>query len=150
MGCFWGPDPLFRKIPGVVDVAVGYTGGTKEHPTYEEVCAGDTGHAEAVEITYDPQKVSYEKLLDVFWENHDPTTLNKQGPDIGTQYRSAIFYYSADQQMLAHKSKEEIEHSGRFDDSIVTKIAPAGEFWRAEEYHQQYFAKKGIVPRCHS
>lgn len=149
MGCFWGPDPLFRKVSGVSDVAVGYTGGTKEHPTYEEVCGGETGHAEAVEVVYDPAKVSYEQLLDVFWENHDPTTENRQGPDVGAQYRSAIFFHTPEQEAAARVSKATLEQSGKHTRPIVTEIAPAGTFWRAEEYHQQYFAKKGIDPTCH-
>lgn len=148
MGCFWAPDDFFRKVPGVLDTVAGYTGGTKEHPTYEEVCSGTTGHAEAVEITFDPEKVSYEKLLDIFWKNHNPTTPNRQGPDVGAQYRSAVFFHTPKQEMAARASKEELEKKGTWGDPIVTEIIPAGTFWKAEEYHQQYFAKKGIAPTC--
>jgi peptide-methionine (S)-S-oxide reductase len=149
MGCFWGPDDFFRKVPGVLDTAAGYTGGTKENPTYEEVCTGTTGHAEAVEITFDPAKISYDQLLDLFWKNHNPTTLDRQGPDVGAQYRSAVFFHSAEQEKVARASKEKLEKNGRYGDPIVTEIVPAGMFWRAEEYHQQYFAKKGIAGACH-
>jgi len=149
MGCFWSPDAIFSKVPGVLGTRVGYAGGTKEEPTYEEVCAGDTGHAEAIEVTYDPKKVSYDELLDVFWKNHNPTTFNRQGPDIGTQYRSAIFTRTPEEEAAAHASREKLAQSGRYGDIIVTKIEPAGTFWPAEEYHQKYFAKKGIDPTCH-
>jgi peptide-methionine (S)-S-oxide reductase len=149
MGCFWGSDDFFRKVPGVEGTSAGYTGGIKENPTYEEVCTGTTGHAEAVEITYDPEKISYEKLLDIFWKNHNPTTPNRQGPDVGAQYRSVIFFHTSEQESLARASKEKLEKNGRYGDPIVTEIVPAGAFWRAEEYHQQYFAKRGIDPTCH-
>jgi len=149
MGCFWGPDDLFRKVPGVIDTAAGYTGGTKEHPTYEEVCTGTTGHAEAVEITFESVKISYDQLLDLFWKNHNPTTMNKQGPDVGAQYRSAIFFHTSEQEKAAQASKERLEKSGIWTDPIVTAIVSAGTFWRAEEYHQQYFAKRGMVATCH-
>ncbi len=149
MGCFWGPDTIFSKVPGVSETKVGYTGGTKDHPTYEEVCAGDTGHAEAVEVTYDPKKVSYDELLDIFWKNHNPTTLDRQGPDVGAQYRSAIFFHTPEQESAARASREALIKSGRYGDPIVTKIQPATTFWPAEEYHQKYFAKKGIDPTCH-
>lgn len=139
-GCFWGVETAFRKVEGVVDVAVGYTGGNTEKPTYEEVCSGNTGHAESVEITFDSKKVSYKELLDVFWKIHNPTTLNRQGPDIGTQYRSAIFYLDEEQKKLAEESKPE---------NAVTEITEASVFYPAEEYHQQYFQKKGIDPTCH-
>jgi peptide-methionine (S)-S-oxide reductase len=142
-GCFWGVEEAFRKAPGVVDTAVGYMGGTTENPTYQDVCTGRTGHAEVARVIFDPAKVSYEDLLEIFWTVHDPTTKNRQGPDIGTQYRSVIFYHSPDQEAAARRSKERAERSGRFRRPIVTEIVPASAFWRAEEYHQQYFAKKG-------
>jgi peptide-methionine (S)-S-oxide reductase len=143
-GCFWGVEELFRNTPGVLSTQVGYTGGHTDNPTYKEVCTDRTGHAEAVEIEYDPQRVSYEQLLEIFWANHDPTTLNRQGPDIGTQYRSAIFYHNPEQQAAAIASKRALEQSGRFHRPIVTEILPAGPFYRAEEYHQQYLAKRGL------
>lgn len=149
MGCFWSPDAIFGKVSGVLETAVGYTGGTKENPTYEDVCGGTTGHAEAVEITYDPKNVTYEALLDIFWKNHNPTTHDRQGPDIGAQYRSAIFFHAPEQEALARASKEKLEKNGRYGDPIVTEIVPASTFWRAEEYHQKYFAKKGVDPTCH-
>jgi peptide-methionine (S)-S-oxide reductase len=143
-GCFWGVEATFRQVPGVVSTAVGYTGGTTASPSYEAVCTGRTGHAEAVEVVYDPAQVSYEELLTVFWNNHNPTTLNRQGPDIGTQYRSAIFYHTPEQEAAARASKEALEQSGKFRKQIVTEIVPAAPFYRAEEYHQQYFEKRGI------
>jgi len=142
-GCFWGVEEAFRCVPGVVDTAVGFMGGTLANPTYEDVCTGRTGHAEVVEVTYDPAQVSYRDLLDLFWSIHDPTTPNRQGPDIGTQYRSVIFYHTPEQEAAARASKQEVERSGRFRRPIVTAIEPAGTFWRAEEYHQQYLAKRG-------
>jgi peptide-methionine (S)-S-oxide reductase len=142
-GCFWGVEDKFRKTPGVIDAVSGYTGGVTKRPTYEEVCRGDTGHAEAVEVTYDPDKISYAELLSIFWQMHDPTTPNRQGPDIGTQYRSAIFYRTASEERLARASKAALETSRAFPRSIVTEIVPAGTFWRAEEYHQRYFEKHG-------
>lgn len=142
-GCFWGIEETFRRVPGVVETAVGFMGGTLPNPTYEDVCTGRTGHTEVVQVTYDPEKVSYRDLLNVFWNAHDPTTLNRQGPDIGTQYRSVIFYHTPEQEAAARESKEEMGRSKRFRRPIVTAIQPAGEFWRAEEYHQQYFAKRG-------
>ncbi len=148
-GCFWGVENVFGQLVGVESTAVGYMGGALEHPTYEDVCIGSTGHAEVVEVTYDSEKVSYEALLDIFWKNHNPTTMNQQGPDHGTQYRSVIFFHDAEQEAKARKSKVGLEVSGRFTDPIVTEITPAMTFWRAEEYHQQYFAKKGIVGTCH-
>ena len=143
-GCFWGVEAAFRQINGVKSTQVGYTGGSVENPSYELVCTGRTGHAEAVEVTYDPSVVSYERLLDAFWETHDPTTLNRQGPDIGAQYRSAIFFLTPEQERAAQTSKEEMNRSGKFRREIVTEITPASEFYRAEEYHQQYFEKRGI------
>jgi peptide-methionine (S)-S-oxide reductase len=142
-GCFWGVEEAFRKVEGVVDVAVGYAGGHTENPTYGDVCSGTTGHAEVAEVEYDPSKVSYEKLLEVFWENHDPTTPNRQGPDVGTQYRSAIFFHNPEQEAAARASKEEAQT--RFKDPIVTEITSASEFYRAEEYHQRYFEKNKLA-----
>ena len=147
-GCFWGVEATFRQTPGVVDAAVGYEGGTLENPTYKDVCNYETGHAEVVEVTFDPSQISYDTLLNVFWENHNPTTLNSQGPDYGTQYRSAIFFHSPAQQAIAEASKEKWDKSGRFKRPIVTEITPAQTFYRAEEYHQQYLAKRGLA-HCH-
>ncbi len=144
-GCFWGVEAAFRQIPGVLEVTSGYTGGHAAQPTYREVCTGRTGHAEAVQVTYDPQQVSYETLLDAFWKIHDPTTPNRQGPDVGTQYRSAIFTHDAEQQRLAQASRAR-EQSNR-KAPIVTEITAAGEFYPAEEYHQRYFEKNGAA--CH-
>lgn len=143
-GCFWGVEANFRKVKGVIATAVGYTGGNFENPTYKDVCTGRTGHAEAVDILFDPAVVSYEQLLEVFWNIHDPTTRNRQGPDIGTQYRSAIFYHNEEQRSTAIVSKERAQSSGKFKKPIVTEIVPASTFYRAEEYHQQYFEKGGI------
>jgi peptide-methionine (S)-S-oxide reductase len=140
-GCFWGVEETFRQVSGVKETAVGYTGGTLDRPTYEDVCSGRTGHAEAVEVTYDPQVVSYEDLLETFWSAHDPTTRNRQGPDIGTQYRSAIFFHGPEQEKAARASMTRAE--SRFPRPIVTEITPASRFWRAEEYHQRYFEKRG-------
>lgn len=145
-GCFWGVEEVFRNTPGVISTNVGYEGGTMENPTYEDVCTDATGHAEAVELEYDPAKVSYEELLEIFWANHDPTTKNRQGPDIGTQYRSVIFYHSPEQEAAAKASLQKAQ--ARFRRPIVTEIAPASEFYRAEEYHQQYLAKRGLS-HCH-
>jgi len=147
-GCFWGVEATFRSLPGVSATRVGYTGGTLTHPSYKDVCTDRTGHAEAVEVTYDPEKVSYEELLQTFWENHDPTTLNRQGPDVGTQYRSAIFYHTPEQEAAARASKESLEKSGTLRRPIVTQIVPAAEFWQAEDYHQQYLEKRGLA-HCH-
>jgi peptide-methionine (S)-S-oxide reductase len=142
-GCFWGVEAAFRKVEGVVSTAVGFMGGILENPTYNDVCTGTTGHAEVVEVLYDSSRVSYQDLMQVFWEIHDPTTLNRQGPDLGTQYRSVIFYHTTEEEALARKSKEEMQRSGKFKREIVTQIEPAGTFWKAEEYHQQYFEKTG-------
>jgi len=142
-GCFWCIENDFRKN-GVTSTSVGYMGGHLENPTYEDVCTDTTGHAEVVQVEYDPSKISYLNLLDIFWNNHDPTTLNRQGPDIGKQYRSAIFYHSADQEKEARESKENLERSGKYGKKIVTEIVPSGEFFKAEEYHQQYYAKCGF------
>ena len=148
-GCFWGVEAKFRKVEGVVETEVGYMGGNKEEPTYKEVCTGKTGHAETVHLLYDPSVVSYQELLVVFWGAHNPTTLNRQGPDVGTQYRSVIFYYSPEQREAAESSRSEMESSRRFRRKIVTEIVPATEFWRAEEYHQRYFEKMG-GGTCHA
>lgn len=147
-GCFWGVEEAFRQVKGVTATTVGYTGGRTNSPTYKDVCSDGTGHAEAVEVEFDPKQVSYDQLLSVFWQSHDPTTLNRQGPDVGTQYRSAIFYEDAEQEAAARKSKAALEKSGLFKRPIVTEIKPASEFWRAEDYHQQYFEKRGIKS-CH-
>jgi peptide-methionine (S)-S-oxide reductase len=147
-GCFWGVEEAFRTLPGVTATAVGYSGGTFANPTYEDVCTGRTGHAEVVQVEYDPEQVSYDDLLDVFWRNHNPTTLNRQGPDLGTQYRSAIFFHTPEQQSEATASRDREASSGRYRQPIVTQIEPAGPFYRAEEYHQQYLHKRGM-DRCH-
>ena len=147
-GCFWGVEATFRQIPGVKATAVGYMGGTLKSPTYKDVCTDRTGHAEVVEVEFDPAQVSYESLLQVFWENHDPTQLNRQGPDSGTQYRTVVFYHSPEQQAAATASKEERQRSGAYKRPIVTEIVPATEFWRAEDYHQQYLEKRGMA-NCH-
>jgi peptide-methionine (S)-S-oxide reductase len=147
-GCFWGVEEEFRKIPGVLGTAVGYSGGKLENPTYKDVCTDATGHAEVVEVEYDPARVSYDALLEVFWNGHNPTQLNRQGPDVGTQYRSAVFCHTPEQEAAARASKEQLERSGRFPKPIVTEISPAQTFWRAEDYHQQYLAKRGLGS-CH-
>lgn len=145
-GCFWGVESFFREVPGVVDAVAGYAGGHTERPSYRDVCSDSTGHAEVVQVTFDPQKVSYDRLLDVFFQNHDPTQLNRQGVDAGTQYRSAIFTHSPEQERAARAKKEAL--AGRFKRPIVTSIEPAQTFWRAEEYHQRYLEKNGL-PSCH-
>jgi peptide-methionine (S)-S-oxide reductase len=142
-GCFWGVEVEFRNVPGVVDAAVGYEGGTVPNPTYEQVCRKGTGHAEVVEIEFDPAEVSYEELLDTFFELHDPTQLNRQGPDVGDQYRSVVFTHSAEQEQAARAARERAQE--RFDRPVVTVIEPASDFWRAEEYHQQYLVKRGVA-----
>jgi peptide-methionine (S)-S-oxide reductase len=147
-GCFWGVEAAFRQIQGVKSTTVGYEGGTFESPTYQEVCTGKTGHAETVEIEFDPAKVSYDQLLDVFWNNHDPTTKNRQGPDVGVQYRSVIFYHTPEQKKEALASIEKLKKSGKFKRPIVTQVVPASTFWKAEEYHQQYLEKHGLSS-CH-
>lgn len=144
-GCFWGVEAAFRQLDGVVDTAVGYAGGITENPTYKEVCSGTTRHAEVVEVLYDPSKISYEELLNTFWESHDPTQVNRQGVDIGEQYRSVIFYYTPEQQKEATESKSHLEASGKFGRPIATQILPAPTFWRAEDYHQRYLEKKGVA-----
>jgi peptide-methionine (S)-S-oxide reductase len=142
-GCFWGVEVEFRNVPGVVDAAVGYEGGTLENPTYEQVCRKDTGHAEVVEVAFDPAEVSYDELLDTFFELHDPTQLNRQGPDVGTQYRSVVFTHSAEQEQAARAARERAQE--RLDRPVVTAIELASDFWRAEEYHQQYLVKRGVA-----
>lgn len=144
-GCFWGVEAAFRKVKGVVSTSVGYSGGSSKNPTYTDVCSGKTGHAEVVQVEYDPSQVSYENLLEVFWSIHDPTTLNRQGPDVGTQYRSAIFFHNVEQEATAIASKEKLQKSRRYRSPIVTEITPASEFYRAEDYHQRYFEKCGIA-----
>lgn len=147
-GCFWGVEETFRKLSGVIATSVGYMGGTLDHPSYEDVCNHKTGHAEVVQVEFDPSKVTYEQLLNVFWECHDPTTVDRQGPDIGSQYRSVIFYYDDEQKKIAEHSMETLARSGIHGMPIVTEIVPAQTFWRAEDYHQQYFAKRG-GGHCH-
>jgi peptide-methionine (S)-S-oxide reductase len=142
-GCFWGVEEAFSKVPGVTETEVGYAGGHTENPTYEQVSSGKTYHAESVKVKYDSEQVSYQKLLDVFWSIHNPTTPNRQGADIGSNYRSIIFYYTPEQKKLALESKEALDKSGKFKNPIVTEILPAGKFWRAEEYHQKYYLKGG-------
>ena len=142
-GCFWGVEARFRETPGVIDAVSGYMGGHIDNPTYKQVCAGDTGHAEAVQVTFDDQQVSYRDLLDVFFDMHNPTTLNRQGPDFGSQYRSAIFWHSEEQRDAAQEKIREVDASGAWPNPVVTQVAEAGEFWRAEEYHQRYFEKNG-------
>ena len=147
-GCFWGIEAKFRMIPGVGDAIVGYAGGKTENPTYKEVCTDKTGHAEVVQVTFDPKKVSYETLIEAFWHMHDPTQVNRQGPDYGTQYRTAIFYHSPEQKAAAEKSKAALNASRKFNKPIATEITPAGPFWKAEEYHQRYLEKRGAAS-CH-
>ncbi|TMB92943.1 MAG: peptide-methionine (S)-S-oxide reductase MsrA [Chloroflexi bacterium] len=147
-GCFWGVESVFEQVPGVTATKVGYTGGFTESPTYEQVCSHGTGHAEAVEVTFDPARTSYEQLLVAFWANHDPTTLNRQGPDAGSNYRSAIFFHSSEQEAVALRSKHRLEESARFRRPIVTEIVPAGTFWDAEDYHQRYYSRRGMAAAC--
>jgi peptide-methionine (S)-S-oxide reductase len=147
-GCFWGVEAEFRQVKGVIDTAVGYMGGAQKNPSYKDVCTDRTGHAEVVQVQYDPEQVLYEELLRVFWENHDPTTRNRQGPDVGSQYRSAIFFHTPEQEAAARKSKEELDRSGHYKKPIVTEIVPAPEFWPAEDYHQRYLEKRGLA-HCH-
>jgi peptide-methionine (S)-S-oxide reductase len=142
MGCFWGPEELFRRVDGVISTSVGFMGGSVENPTYEEVCTGRTGHAEVVAVEFDPSRVSYQELLEIFWARHDPTTRNRQGPDIGTQYRSVLFFHSPEQEAAARASKEELERCGRHRREIVTEIVPASSYYPADEYHQRYVEKR--------
>ena len=147
-GCFWGVESAFRAVEGVIDVAVGYAGGTVPKPSYRTVCSGKTGHAEVVQVEYDPARVSFEQLLEVFWQIHDPTTLNRQGPDFGTQYRSIVFYSDEHERKVAEESKRRLDESGKLGRPVVTQIVPAAEFYRAEEYHQRYYERMGIAPTC--
>lgn len=147
-GCFWGVEVAFAQIPGVIETAVGYEGGSLENPSYKDVCTDMTGHAEVVELTFDPSQVSYEQLLAAFFSLHDPTQLNRQGPDFGTQYRSVVFSHSPEQEVAAKAKIDELTQAGRFQQPIVTQVVPAGTFWRAEEYHQRYLEKRGIAS-CH-
>ncbi len=143
-GCFWGVEETFRQVKGVLNTTVGYMGGTTQNPTYQDVCTDGTGHAETVQVEYNPDEVTYDDLLKIFWENHNPTTLNRQGPDIGTQYRSVVFYYSDEQKAAAEKSKDDLQKSGKYQRDIVTQVVLASTFWRAEEYHQKYLEKHGL------
>ncbi|HMF76252.1 MAG TPA: peptide-methionine (S)-S-oxide reductase MsrA [Bryobacteraceae bacterium] len=147
-GCFWGVEAAFREIDGVTEALSGYAGGHTQNPTYKDVCTGNTNHAEVVEVEYDEDKVNYQQLLDLFWKSHDPTQLNRQGPDVGTQYRSVIFFHTPEQEKTARASKAELEKSGKFRRPIATVIEPAPAFYPAEEYHQQYLAKRGLR-HCH-
>lgn len=144
-GCFWGVEATFRQLEGVLSTSVGYSGGTLENPTYQDVCSGTTGHAEVVEVMFDPTRISYDELLDVFWSCHDPTTPDRQGPDVGTQYRSAVFFHSPEQESAALASVERHNNSRRFGGPIVTEVAPASRFYQAEDYHQQYLEKRGLI-----
>jgi len=147
-GCFWGVESAFQRVPGVIDTAVGYSGGEMANPTYKDVCTDETGHAEVVQVTFDPAILSYEKLLDAFWQAHDPTQVNRQGPDFGAQYRSAIFFHSPEQEAAAKKSRAALDASGKLKRPIATEITPASTFYRAEEYHQKYLQKRGVAS-CH-
>lgn len=149
-GCFWGVESAFRAVKGVNEVISGYAGGHIKNPAYRDVCSGETGHAEVVQVEYDPSQVGYDELLDVFWNSHNPTTPNRQGPDVGTQYRSAIFFYTSEQKIAAKASMKKLQQSGRWREPIVTEILPASEFYPAEEYHQRYFEKCGVRGHCHS
>lgn len=143
-GCFWGIEAAFRQVPGVISTSVGYMGGSLDEPSYRQVCTGRTGHAEVVQVTYDPERLSYDDVLAVFWDNHDPTTRDRQGPDVGTQYRSAVFFHDDDQAAAARRSIEELDASGRLRRPVVTEVSPAATFWPAEDYHQQYLEKRGL------
>lgn len=147
-GCFWCTEAIFQRVEGVTKVASGYAGGHVKNPTYKEVCSGLTGHAEVIQLTYDPGKISYEELLEIFWQTHDPTTLNRQGADAGTQYRSVIFYHTDEQRKLATEYKKKLDESGAFDDPIVTEISPIKEYYPAEDYHQNYYNLNGSAPYC--
>ena len=144
-GCFWCVESVFQKVNGVLSTSAGYAGGPFKDPTYEDVCTGETGHAEVVQVEYDPSKISYDELLNVFWNNHDPTTPNRQGPDIGEQYRSVIFFQTPEQESAAKASKEKLQNSGKYGKKIVTEIVPASQFYKAEDYHQRYYEKCGLV-----
>jgi methionine-S-sulfoxide reductase len=148
-GCFWGVEEILRSIPGVIETTVGYTGGTTRNPTYKDVCRGDTGHAEAIQVVFDPQRIGYEQILDTFFRLHDPTTLNRQHNDVGTQYRSAIFHHDERQREIAQRVKARVNATGQFKRPVVTEIAPASTFWSAEEYHQDYLQKNPSGYNCH-
>jgi peptide-methionine (S)-S-oxide reductase len=148
-GCFWGVEAAFQRVPGVIDTAVGYSGGAMPNPTYKDVCTDETGHAEVVQVAFDPAKVTFEQILDVFWQVHDPTQVNRQGPDFGAQYRSAIFFHSPEQEAIAKKSRTALDASKKLKRPIATEIAPAATFYRAEEYHQKYLQKRGVAS-CHT
>jgi peptide-methionine (S)-S-oxide reductase len=148
-GCFWCTEAQFQYLDGVLKVESGYAGGTVPNPTYDEVCSGTTGHAEVIQVTYDPAKISYEELLQAFWQSHDPTQLNRQGNDVGTQYRSVIFYHNEEQHKLAELYKDKLQHSGAYDQPVVTEIAPITTFYKAENYHQNYYNQNGSQPYCH-
>lgn len=147
-GCFWGVESAFRQVKGVTDAAVGYTGGKLKNPTYKQVCTDRTGHAEVCQVTFDPSQISYEKLVTIFFKIHDPTQVNRQGPDYGTQYRTAVFFHSPEQEKIARAVKEQLQASGKYKKPIATEITAASDFWRAEDYHQNYFKKNGL-PSCH-
>src|SRR5262245_50388031 len=147
-GCFWCTEAVFQRLKGVISVQSGYTGGHVDHPSYEQVCMGDTGHAEAIQITYDPSQITYDELLEVFWKTHDPTTLNRQGNDVGTQYRSAIFYHNEQQRKLAEEYKKKLDAEKIWKDPIVTEITPFTNFFPAENYHKDYYNKNGYQPYC--
>ncbi len=147
-GCFWCVEAVFQNLKGVESVVSGYTGGQVDNPTYKQVCSGNTGHAEVIQIAYNPEEISFEELLEVFWKTHDPTTLNRQGNDAGTQYRSAVFYHNEEQRQIAQAYKQQLEASGTFDDPIVTEIVPLGKFYEAEDYHQDYYNQNGMQPYC--
>lgn len=149
-GCFWGVEETFRTTKGVTNTSVGYTGGHTEDPTYRQVCNGNTGHAEAVRVEFDPAVVTYDQLLDVFWKLHDPTQVNRQGPDVGSQYRSAVFYHSPEQKLAAERSKQKLEESGEYSRPVATEIVEAGPYYLAEDYHQQYLKKRGLGASCHN
>ncbi|WP_198315862.1 peptide-methionine (S)-S-oxide reductase MsrA [Chitinophaga tropicalis] len=148
-GCFWCTEAQFQYLDGVLKVESGYAGGTVPNPTYEQVCTGTTGHAEVIQVTYDPSKITYEELLQAFWQSHDPTQLNRQGNDVGTQYRSVIFYHNEEQHKLAEFYKDKLQHSGAYDEPVVTEISPIDKFYKAENYHQNYYNQNGSQPYCH-
>ncbi len=147
-GCFWCTEAIFQNLKGVYQVESGYTGGKVKNPTYKEVCSGLTGHAEAIQFQFDPAEISFAELLEIFWQTHDPTTLNRQGADVGTQYRSAVFYHNDEQKRLAEEYKKRLDESGAFNDPIVTEITPASVFYKAENYHQNYYNLNGSAPYC--
>ncbi|WP_246085417.1 peptide-methionine (S)-S-oxide reductase MsrA [Solitalea koreensis] len=147
-GCFWCVEAIFQQLKGVISVTSGYSGGSIQNPTYKEICTGTTGHAEVAQIVYDPKVISFPELLEAFWSSHDPTTMNRQGADIGTQYRSVIFYHNSEQKELSEKYKKELNASGAFKNPVITEIAPFAKFYKAEDYHQNYFNSNGDAPYC--